>query len=417
MTVSGHRNVQGGHLDTPVTEPTFSKLSYVRESLEDAESLLQYASETGVAVDDATKKAVLDARAAFHKGLDEPIIADLLSALANLARLVLPVTPASLRISPKDNKDRKHHYRSWRYWASGLAVIIILFSTLSYVTSTIADSIRADIAIANPLAVKLTSEFPTNAPPTQPEIQFDKKKGCGQTKKPATKDAPVEESSGRTDGTGLSSRQADVVKDLQQYAGSIRDIDAQTRELNFYVHPFDRIFNPEKLDPFYWIRGCTEDLTNLFELPLPLSDYAQVAEDRTWTYQRVRYIGQHTADDVSFYYGAVSSSILPVLYALLGTFAYILQNYERRVNERSYVPSSADSARFVTSAIGGAVIGLFSNLILGAGIKVPPLALAFLIGYAVDAFYTFLETVIQSLTKSALGSNRGVGGSTQPPTP
>ena len=100
----------------------------------------------------------------------------------------------------------------------------------------------------------------------------------------------------------------------------------------------------------------------MFELPLPLNDYAQAAEDRTWTYQRVRYFGQHLADDGSFYYGAVSSCILPVLYALLGTFAYILRTYERKITERSYVPSSfADSARFVTSAIGGAVVGLFSN--------------------------------------------------------
>jgi hypothetical protein len=404
-------------LDIPVTEPTFNKQHYVREVLEDAESLLQYASETGATVDDVTKNAVLDARAAYGNGsLGEKATANLLDALARLARMVLPVTPASLRISPKENKDRKHHYRNWRYWASGLAVIIILFSTLSYVTSTIADSIRADIAIANPLAVKLTSEFPSSAPPTQPDLQFDRNRGCGQTKKPPTMTAPIAESSSPTDVNGLSSRQANVVKDLQQYATSIRDIDAQTRELNFYVHPYTRIFHPERLDPFYWIRGCPEDLTNLFELPLPLNDFAQVAEDRTWTYQRVRYIGQHLADDVSFYYGAVSSSILPVLYALLGTFAYILQNYERKVNERSYVPSSADSARFVTSAIGGAVIGLFSNLILGAGIKVPPLALAFLIGYAVDAFYAFLETVIQSLTKSALGSNRKVEAPTQPPS-
>jgi hypothetical protein len=210
-------------------------------------------------------------------------------------------------------------------------------------------------------------------------------------------------------------RQADVVRDLQQYATSIRDIDAQARELSFYIHPLQRIFHPYKLDPFYWIRSCPEDLTNLFELPVPLNDFAQAALDRTWTYQRLRYIGQHLADNVSFYYGAVSSCILPVLYALLGTFAYVLRTYERKINERSYVHSSADSARFVISAIGGAVIGLFSNLMLGGGVKVSPLALAFLVGYAVDAFYAFLETLIKSLTKSASDSNRPVEAPAQPP--
>jgi hypothetical protein len=77
------------------------------------------------------------------------------------------------------------------------------------------------------------------------------------------------------------------------------------------------------------------------------------------------------------------------------------------------VRPATDSARFLTAAIGGAVVGLFSNFTLGQGNKVSPLAIAFLVGYAVDVFYAFLETLIQSFSKTALTSNPSV----RTPTP
>ena len=104
-------------LDIPVTEPIFSEQNYVRVALEDAESMLQFASETGLAVDEVTKKATLDARAAFANGLNESTTANLLTALANLARMVSPVTPASLRVPP--NKRSGPPVQTLGHWASG----------------------------------------------------------------------------------------------------------------------------------------------------------------------------------------------------------------------------------------------------------------------------------------------------------
>ena len=377
----------------PAIDTTFSQLPYVIEALEDAELMLQFASETGLAVDDGVKKGVLEARGAIAKGLDEQTTANLLTALSKLAAMLSPVTRESLTLSPKD-KDKKHPYRNW---AIGLAVIIVLYSTLSFVTSAIADSIRSEITTANALAVKLTSEFPVIATASQPDSKSHSGSGSGQTQTTITPKSASP--SDLPDGL----LRPDVVKDFQDYAASIRNIDEQARELSVFMHPRSH----KTLDPYLGIRANADALNETFELSLPLANYAQTAVDHTKVYQKIRYFAQHLADDVSFYYGAVSSCILPVLYALLGTFAYILRTYERKVSTRSYVPSGADSARFVTSAIGGAVVGLFSNLISGQGVKVSPLALAFLVGYAVDVFYAFLETLIQSFSKTALG--------TQPP--
>jgi len=52
------------------------------------------------------------------------------------------------------------------------------------------------------------------------------------------------------------------------------------------------------------------------------------------------------------------------------------------------------------AAIAGAVVGLFNNFTISQGASIPPLAIAFLVGYAVDVFFSFLEGLIQAFTKN-----------------
>jgi predicted permease len=114
----------------------------------------------------------------------------------------------------------------------------------------------------------------------------------------------------------------------------------------------------------------------------------------------VRYFGQSLVDDVAVFYGAITTCILPVLYALLGTCAYLSRTFEQQIQARTYAPSVADAPRFLIAAIGGAVVGLFNNFAIGQGVSIPPLAIAFLVGYAVDVFFAFLEGTIQKFTTS-----------------
>jgi hypothetical protein len=128
---------------------------------------------------------------------------------------------------------------------------------------------------------------------------------------------------------------------------------------------------------------------------------ALAANERTSVYQEVRYFGQSLLDDTSSYYGAINSCILPALYALLGTCAYLLRNFESQMGSRTFIPSHTNSARFLIAGIGGTVVGLFSNnFTITQGASVSPLALAFLVGYAVDVFFAFLEGLLQSFTRN-----------------
>ena len=103
---------------------------------------------------------------------------------------------------------------------------------------------------------------------------------------------------------------------------------------------------------------------------------------------------------VSVFYGAAAACILPVLYALLGTCAFLLRCFSQQMSSRTFVPSRSDSPRFLIAAIGGAVVGFFHRFALGQDTSISPFAIAFLVGYAVDIFFSFLDGLVQAFTKS-----------------
>src|SRR5262249_9685027 len=120
----------------------------------------------------------------------------------------------------------------------------------------------------------------------------------------------------------------------------------------------------------------------IFQLPVPLpSDLRSVLDDRIGVYQNARSFGQDSIDDVAFLYGALNSCILPVLYALLGTCAYLLRTLDQGMRTRTFAPSHTDAARFFIAGIAGGVVGLFSNLMISHDTLVSPLGMAFIAGY------------------------------------
>jgi len=185
-----------------------------------------------------------------------------------------------------------------------------------------------------------------------------------------------------------------VIEELQQYATLIRSIDARARQLNWLAFKFEA-------DPCAGNRNNPEALHRIFELPPEIPNLVQAVDDRTAVYQEVRYFAQSLLDDTSFFYGAVASCFLPALYALLGTCAYLLRGFEQQMSNRTFIPSHANSARFLIAGIGGAVVGLFNNFFITQGASISPLAIAFLVGYGVDVFFAFLEGLLQTFTRDS----------------
>ena len=347
--------------------------SYLDDALDDAERLLKYAAEVGVMIDDDTRNDIVQARTYRDGGWTETAAGALLAALTKLSAQLKPVTAESLKAC---RDERCHAVRSYLGWAICLAAVIVPFSFASFVTSGFSDAIRKDVTSANELAVKLVAQL-----------------------HPATATSPTtsgEHSSGSEVPPGLSV--VELVGELQQFASLIRSIDDRARRLNAFVFFFET-------DPYAGIRkGHQSELRDVFQLPAELPKHLeQAADDRVFVYQNVRTFAQSLQDDVATFYGAIATCLLPVLYALLGTCAYLLRSFEQEMTTRTYIPSSANSARFLIAAISGGVVGLFNNFTVTQGASIPPLALAFLAGYAVDVFFSFLEGLLQAFTKTKSG--------------
>jgi len=350
---------------------------YVDRSLHDAEAMVAYAAEAGIGIDEPVRRAVLEARAAHRDGaLTEQTVSGLLVALTKLAVKLRPVTAESLRACEKEESRTLRRY--W-LWVGLLAACIIPFSIASFVSSAISQAVRSDIALANGLTVKLTA---TLDPPAGTTSSATVAGGSAATSR-ARPDVPV----------------VDALNDLQTFAATIRAIDNHARQLQRFF-PFS-----SEHDPYAQARRDIVELRRIFQLPIGgTDDLAQMTRDRIKVYQDVRYFAQCLLDNVTFWYGALATCLLPVLYAWLGTCAYLLQLFEDQMKTRTFTPSPADSARFLIAGIGGAVVGLFNNFSLAQGTTIPPLALAFLVGYAVDVFFSFLDGLVQAFKKSKTGA-------------
>ena len=113
----------------------------------------------------------------------------------------------------------------------------------------------------------------------------------------------------------------------------------------------------------------------------------------------MRHFAQSVQETISTFYGAIATCILPVLYALLGACAFLLRSFEKQIKTRTFTLADAHLARFLIAGISGAVVGLFNNFNITQSASIPPLAIAFLVGYAVDVFFSFLEGLLQTFNR------------------
>ena len=110
-------------------------------------------------------------------------------------------------------------------------------------------------------------------------------------------------------------------------------------------------------------------------------------------YQAIREYAQDSAAIDKSYVAAVSTYILPCLYALLGAFLYTCRSpAHRRHSDRI----EGHGSRYAMAFILGATISVFSSVI-PKDLVLSPLAIAFLAGYSIDAFTSRLDAVVEKM--------------------
>jgi hypothetical protein len=142
---------------------------------------------------------------------------------------------------------------------------------------------------------------------------------------------------------------------------------------------------------------------DLLTSALPIQDEAVV---QIKLYQTIRDYALNLADILGLVSNSLSTYILPSIYALLGTFLYGLRFNSAQIDRREYVASAAHGTRYFIAAIGGLVVGAFGSL-FNLGPAAPPLMIAFLVGYAVDAFFVQLDALIGRLNAAPAPGQRG----------
>jgi hypothetical protein len=344
-----------------------------------AESLLNYAAESGIEIKDTVRDGVIKAKFALkNRALTEPELENLLAALTALAATLRPVTAKSLKASAHEDRKLIHFYGTLA-WVCGL--VILVFSILTFATGSISSKIKTNVDAANALVVKLRIELgpwstnttagPSAISATSTNANWQNEVWFGPAGIPA----------------GLVA--LDLVSDLQQFTATMREVYGYSRQLNRFV--LNATHDP------YPIYGT--NFNRKLELDPGLNvRLAQELTEKAEAYQQVRYFANTVQERVAVWYGAIATCLLPVLYALLGAVAYLLRLYEDQIKTRTLIPADRHTARFLIAGIGGLVVGLFNNV--SEGITISPFALAFLVGYAVDVFFAFLEGLLQMFRRN-----------------
>ena len=359
-------------------------------ALADADLMLKFAAERGLEVPADTVRPLLRTRSTAATGtMTEEAQTEFYAAYSKLCRQFGDVTADTIRACRSERTART--LRVNRIVALTLTFLIAVGSVTVFVADRLYDSVQANVVAANVAAATLRTTV------TQAEI----------TTAIHHNGRDIDPCNALTLDTGREIKTPNEIEPLQQFAAMVRDIRSQAIKLNFVVGLIEH-------DPFTLCRpgqsaedgcmpGTAEQLSRRFELNPAVRNYAAEVLCKIKTYQSVRSFATNVQSDYKAAVGALASYAFPILYALLGAYAFRLRLFVDTIRNRTYHPSFADSARMITAVIAGAIAGLFNP---ATGTALSPLATAFLVGYGVELFFRFLETLLIAFGSSSRGPHK-----------
>ena len=92
--------------------------------------------------------------------------------------------------------------------------------------------------------------------------------------------------------------------------------------------------------------------------------------------------------------------VLPILFGSIGAVAYVLRNTSDQIKSCTFSSTAPirNWVRIMLGALMGLVIGLFTGL--SSNVSLPPLALAFLAGYGVEAVFSLFDGLIGQMKRT-----------------
>jgi hypothetical protein len=96
-------------------------------------------------------------------------------------------------------------------------------------------------------------------------------------------------------------------------------------------------------------------------------------------------------------YITVAGCLLPILFEILGAVTFGLRELRQRLETRTWLKRglAIPTLRIVTAGLAGFMISIFTDFTAKSGLS--PVAVAFVIGYSVDVFFSFLDAIVARL--------------------
>lgn len=365
------------------------------QAREDAQLLLKYAAETGVRVAEADARAIIAAcNIPAGQTVDADARAKFYAAYTTLANQFGEVTAQTIRHCTSVNTLETLRYN--RRCAVVLAFVVAAVSVVTFMADSMSKAMLADIQSGNEAAARLRASL-TVIPKEYGQDPCKLVLDDGDPHQNKDQALPLGD-----------------VQEIQQFVATTRDLYSRSIKLNYVTwiecDPFETSCGSgRKAESEPKVTASPAGVTPAAAPPVappavrePLDrDMLQINPSiRNYTaevlckikyYQIVRSFANNVQGDYAAIVGALTGFALPIAYAWLGAFAYRLRLFGETIQKRTYHPSFSDSARMVTAIIAGAISGLFNP---AQGLALSPLATAFLIGYGVELFFRFLDTLV-----------------------
>jgi hypothetical protein len=385
-------------------EGNYAPDSFATDALDETHMLLAYAASAGINIEPEVSEAIARARAANEKrSWNADIEAKFWPAKSKLSFSVKPVTVDTLAAG----KFGAAAIATRRYFLSTviLAAIIVPISIVMFINTAISNDVGNLLTENDAAAIALHEQLVN--------YQSALQQATRTTGDRANQNGNVPNLSGMSQAL-LS---PNLVEKLAHFARVSRQLFAESRVLNFFIlgaatlPPWATIEKTEKENS----RRANLELDVRAGDPTPTGNkehpnYPSITDqgfEKLAAYQDIREFARQTQQMNLVIYGAVTAYILPVAYALLGACAFALRNMAAQTGLKTYQPSYSNRARLIIALIAGTVVGLFNNFT--QGVSVSPLAIAFLVGYAVEVFFSFLDAFVHTFESvrnpRALGAN------------
>jgi hypothetical protein len=331
----------------------------VAEALEESDILLAYAARSGLGPTLQIAEPLTVAKSAYSSRVwNARIEANFWAAYSSLAAALKPVTAESLL--PRIAEVAERYADAYTRATSWLVGLIVPLSIVMFVNASISNDITDLIKENDVTSLSLRDGL----------LAISQQLGQSTTSTGAEALHMVP----------VNTRQLEA--ELAQFARVNRLLYARSQLFNVFV-----------------MRSAADPHLDRQALELPPDQVLtpQIGFAKISTYQDIRAFAKDAQQRNLMAYGAVTAYLLPVLYSLLGACAYALRSLADATVRRSYLPSVANFARIIVALIAGVVVGLFTNFT--KDVSLSPLAVAFLVGYGVEIFFSFLDAFMQAFKK------------------